>query len=249
MTVAGGEGLYLTRARLKQALGESAMDALVASIAGDSALASHHVIWTLFSDGPDRRRDFLWREERSGHFYLLSNRVPEDRFGLFELDEPKVFAPRLRSGDRLQFALRVNATVARHASIGARGKPHDIVSNALLSAESTSKSKAGDRRRIAHPIAREWMMARGLRHGFSMALGPTADPEGWEPEWHDPFRVLGYSSVRIHRGEAPVMRVGVLDLEGELIVEEPDTFMAAVAKGFGRAKAFGFGLMMLRRLR
>lgn len=247
--ISAEEGLYLTKARMRQALSQSAIDALSASIDGDSALASHHAIWTLFSDRPDRQRDFLWREERAGHFYLLSNRVPEDRYGIFELDESKSFAPRLRSGDRLQFALRVNATVARRVSVGARSKAHDIICDALLREGSTGESKPGDRRRLVYPIAREWLAARGPRHGFSIAPSPAVDPEEWEPEWRDPFRVLGYRSVRIDRGKAPVMRIGVLDLEGEIIVEQPDAFVAAVAKGFGRAKAFGLGLMMLRRSR
>lgn len=242
-------GPYLTRARMRQALSESAIDALVASIEDKAALASHHAVWTLFSDRPDRQRDFLWREERPGHFYFLSSRIPEDRFGIFELDEPKVFAPRLRSGDRLKFTLRVNATVARRLSAGARSKAHDIVCNALLKEGSTRESKSGDRRRLVYPIARDWLMTRGPQHGFSMVSSPAVDPEGWEPEWRDPFRVLGYRSVRIDRGKAPVMRIGVLDLEGELVVEQPDIFTAAVTKGFGRAKAFGFGLMLLRRSR
>jgi CRISPR system Cascade subunit CasE len=44
------------------------------------------------------------------------------------------------------------------------------------------------------------------------------------------------------------MRVGVLDFEGMLVVEAPELFLASVAQGFGRAKAFGCGLMLIRRV-
>lgn len=40
---------------------------------------------------------------------------------------------------------------------------------------------------------------------------------------------------------------GILDLRGSLTVTEPATFLAALARGFGRAKAFGCGLMLIRR--
>lgn len=39
-----------------------------------------------------------------------------------------------------------------------------------------------------------------------------------------------------------------VDISGELIVKEPDGFLAMVKKGIGPAKAFGCGLMLLRRL-
>ena len=42
---------------------------------------------------------------------------------------------------------------------------------------------------------------------------------------------------------------GVLDISGVLIVEDPVRFLAAQAAGFGRARAFGCGLMLIRRVR
>jgi CRISPR system Cascade subunit CasE len=41
--------------------------------------------------------------------------------------------------------------------------------------------------------------------------------------------------------------LGIAELEGQLDVTDPDAFAAKVAAGFGRAKAFGCGLMLLRR--
>lgn len=55
------------------------------------------------------------------------------------------------------------------------------------------------------------------------------------------------------------MRLSVLDLEGILVVTDPAAFLdkvalklgtasdAAAQAGFGRAKAFGCGLMLLKR--
>jgi CRISPR system Cascade subunit CasE len=44
------------------------------------------------------------------------------------------------------------------------------------------------------------------------------------------------------------IRIGVLDLEGVLVVSDPARFCHCLAQGFGRAKAFGCGLMLIRRV-
>jgi CRISPR system Cascade subunit CasE len=67
-------------------------------------------VWSLFADGTDRRRDFLWREVRPSEFLILGARMPVDAHGLFDL-ECKPFAPELRVGQRLEFDLRANAVV------------------------------------------------------------------------------------------------------------------------------------------
>jgi CRISPR system Cascade subunit CasE len=55
---------------------------------------------------------------------------------------------------------------------------------------------------------------------------------------------LGYQTLHIAHGAAPI-QLGVAELEGRLIVNDPDAFIAAVGRGFGRAKAFGCGLMLI----
>lgn len=51
-----------------------------------------------------------------------------------------------------------------------------------------------------------------------------------------------------HRGQRKGQpQFGILDLAGHLEVIEPTTFMTALGTGFGRAKAFGCGLMLIRR--
>jgi len=59
--------------------------------------------------------------------------------------------------------------------------------------------------------------------------------------------VLAYQVHHLARGTAP-MRIGVLDYEGILEITDPAAFTTAIARGFGRAKAFGCGLMLIRRV-
>lgn len=236
--------LYFTRATLRRHAPASALRALLLpSDDGRRAGAGHKLVWTLFADAPDRERDFLWREADEGVFYLLSRRTPEDRLGLFELDPPKPFAPAFRAGDRLAFALRANATVARGGGVGKRGKPCDVVMDAIRSTPAGARAEA--RARAVESEGARWLHAQGERHGFAAVASLDG---GAEREGRAAVRVTSYRTLRVeHAG--PAARIGVLDLEGELEVRDPAAFSSALANGFGRAKAFGCGLMLVRRVR
>jgi CRISPR system Cascade subunit CasE len=242
--------LFLSRARLRRHVPAAALrELLLPDDDGRRAGAGHRLVWTLFADAPDRERDFLWREADQGVFYLLSGRPPEDRHGLFELDPPKPFAPALRPGDRLAFALRANATVARvkPGKVDRRGRPRsvpcDVVMDALRAVPPGERAEA--RRRAVESAGGEWLAAQGARAGFALA---PASGDGTEEDDGVPstLRVIAYRTLRVeHAG--PTARIGVLDFEGVLEVREPARFIEAVAHGFGRAKAFGCGLMLVRR--
>ncbi|HEU4629334.1 MAG TPA: type I-E CRISPR-associated protein Cas6/Cse3/CasE [Gemmatimonadaceae bacterium] len=247
--------MYLSRARLRRDVPAAALRAVLAPEgAAERAATTHRLVWTLFADSPERERDFLWREAEPGSFYCLSSRPPVDRHGLFDVDPPKAFAPALSAGDRLGFALRVNATVARggrprtDGQSGVRGKPCDIVMDALCRAPELSRPEA--RQRLLVPVAHDWLARQGSKHGF--CLPPLPQPhtvEDSDDVDDGPFRVTGYRVLAIDRGrKARPLRAGVLDLEGVLEVSDPARFVEAVRHGFGRAKAFGCGLMLIRRV-
>lgn len=259
--------MYLSRARLRRDVPAAALRRLlVADDAAPRTAAAHQLVWTLFADAPDRRRDFLWREAEPGMFYLLSSRLPEDHHGLFAVDPPKPFAPALAAGDRLAFVLRANATVARQAEGKARARDGrvrggrcDVVMDALRGADD---DRAGARRTVLDGAAHAWLRRQGERHGFALDPLPTSasavavhsfdDDEGGDELTGGGaagrFRVAGYRVLRVDRGgRAARLQLGVLDVEGVLTVRDPAAFIAALGTGFGRAKAFGCGLMLVRR--
>lgn len=245
---------FLTRVRLRRDVSASALRAvLMPDGAAERAATTHRLVWTLFADAPDRKRDFLWREAEPGTFYCLSARPPEDRHGLFDIEPPKPFAPALSPGDRLGFLLRVNATRARggrppaEGGQGVRGKPCDIVMDALH--RMPKEERADARRHRLVPVAHEWLSSQGARHGFMLPPLPTSESRREScDELGGSFRVRSYRVLNIERGRGVrPLRIGVLDLEGVLEVCEPMRFLEAVRRGFGRAKAFGCGLMLLRR--
>ena len=102
--------LYLSRLKLNSHAPMRALSGLLDPNDVNSRMdVNHRLIWTLFSDGPDRARDFLWRADLRGQFLTLSSRPPQAN-DLFCTPEIKEFSPKLQSGDKLGFMLRVNAT-------------------------------------------------------------------------------------------------------------------------------------------
>ncbi len=246
--------LHLSRARLRHDAPPDALRDALSQLASARVAAAHRLIWTLFGDSPDRSRDFLWREARPGTFYLLSRRPPTPN-DLFRLDPPKVFAPALSPGDRLRFALRANATVARKlagagAGDGVRGKRCDVVMDAIH--DVPGGQRAGPRQAVLPEVAARWFSSQGEANGFALdRRDPSAEP--WEATDSDhsqavALAVMGYRVLRVGRSRGrAALKLGVLDLEGTLVVQDPDRFVAGVAHGFGRGKAFGCGLMLIRR--
>lgn len=226
----GAPSLWLSRARLRQDAGLAALGPLLLPPEDDRrADAAHRLVWSLFADAPDRARDFLWREEAPGHFLILSGRPPAEDGPLFAV-ESKAFAPALATGDRLAFLLRANATTAVRQE-GRRGKPADVVMHALHALPQGER--AARRADAVREAGTAWLERQGERHGFRVDPGTLA--------------VEGHDIRQVPRRSAAPIRYAVLDLAGHLEVRQPDLFLAAVARGFGRARAFGCGLMLIRR--
>lgn len=224
--------LFLSRARLKRDVPAIALArVLIPDDANARTDVSHRLVWALFADAPDRERDFLWREEQAGGFMLLSARPPEDPHGLFDLDT-KPFDPQLRAGDRLRFTLRANPVVARKAEPGARGKRHDVVMDLLR--HTAPGQRADIRTDRAAEAGRAWLARQGEMYGFH----PNGDAS-----------IEGYLRVRVPRPSGAPAIFGRLDISGELEVRDPHAFASRIGVGFGRSRAFGCGLMLIRRSR
>lgn len=233
--------MYLTRAVLDRNAGVGSIAPLLDPADPNQALDAHHrLIWTLFPD-KDATRDFLWRADGSGRFYILSHRKPVQS-GLFLPLESTEFSPALAQGDRLAFILRVNATRDRRMEKSGDGRRRsrrvDLVMDALysipgqkaLDPEQVSERPA-KRMQIADRVANEWLTAIGDRVGFSI----------------EKLQVDDYSVRQFRRSGNSLVTFGLLDINGVLLVDQPDSFLGALTSGFGRARAFGCGLMLIRR--
>ena len=232
---------YLTRARLNLRASSGALAALLCPRDADTALDVHHrLIWSLFPAGACRR-DFLWRATRRTEFLVLSRRRPSHN-ALFEPLLVKTFAPDLEVGDRLRFTLRVNATKHRLARRTGQSRPAghrtDIVTDALLSSRERSRH-AGERghvpdterRATEKVVARQWLARQGEKSGFAV----------------ERVDVESYRRRHLRRPGGQDAIIGILNLTGIVRLTGVEEFTARLRHGFGRARAFGCGLMLIRR--
>lgn len=194
--------------------------------------AAHSLVWALFADGPERRRDFLWREMRPGELLILAARMPADPHNLFDL-ECKPFAPVLQPGQRLRFDLRANPVIAvpDPQKPGRRGERSDIVMHKLFRIAPGARADA--REAAVRDAGASWLARKGEAAGFAIDS--------------DRLYIDRYERVRIPRDGACAIVFSTLTFQGVLTVLEPARFLVNVMRGFGAAKAFGCGLMLIRR--
>lgn len=221
---------YLSRVRLRRDASVKALLPLL--LDNQSRHPGHHLVWSLFAGAPDRKRCFLWREMEQGTFLVLSTRPPEDQHGLFEIDEPKPFEPVLAAGDRLRFSLRANPVVRRRIAPHHRSSKHDVVMDVLY--PHTGSGRAEHRFSAVREQGFAWLERQAVSAGFAVRQTEVV--------------IDGYRQHRVSRkGKAASMSFSTLDFEGVLEVRDPAVFLARIARGFGAAKAYGCGLLLIRR--
>jgi len=227
--------LYLSRLTLNKKDGNAALANLLDPQDAVQAMNAHHaLLWTVFSDSPDRRRDFLWRSEGNGQFLTLSRRKPAEH-NLFCPHEIKEFSPNLEKEDHLGFMMRVNATrnVRPLGQSGKERKRVDVVMDAVSRASFPKNERAYNRMDIAQESGTRWLSEQGEYCGFSLEQGI----------------VEHYSIIPLERRRTRnAANFGVLDISGIIRITNPPVFIEKLASGFGRAKAFGCGLMLIKRV-
>lgn len=203
-------------------------------LAGARGDRNHALVWSLFSRAEEASRDFLFRESDEGSFIIVSQRPPDDPHGLWNV-APKPYEPELAAGDRLRFVLRANPAVAVPQPGKARGLRVDAVMHAKSKLDPAARKAFA--KEDAARIGLDWLMKRGP------AIGADFDAKACS--------ATGYQQVRIPRaGREPSIEFSVIDYEGALTVTDPNKLKAALfsGKGLGKAKAYGCGLMLIRRI-
>lgn len=247
-------GLYLSRLDLRRSSRNVAPLIGLLNPADSAAQMNigHRLLWTAMpphlqgraADGrageswAGEGAPFLWRRDlREDRYYVLGPELGQEESPFFEISS-RLFEPHLAPGDRLAFEMSVNATVDRKIGTDGNGRPLrrrcDVVMDLIhrREAEADGAVQRGDlREEAAHDAALDWLKGQAERSGFVLRG----------------LRVDVYRVEQVPRSKGKPARFGVLDLAGLIEVEDPAAFLARLGRGFGRAKAFGCGLMMIRR--
>jgi CRISPR system Cascade subunit CasE len=205
-----------------------------------NAYADHQVIWRLLSQADNEARSFLFRREQVGSwpvFYALSERQPMDSDPAWKV-ATKRFEPRLTAGSRLGFALRANPVRTRKASSDPADKRRhrdDVVmqEKRLAAEREPDPARRPGQVQLVQRAGPRWLEERAERHGFAL----------------EALQVDDYRQHRLSkRGQDHAIQFSTLDYQGILRVLDVERFLAALANGIGPAKAFGCGLLLVRRV-
>lgn len=200
--------------------------------------ALHQAVWQLFADSPDRDRDFIYRFDQVKHrpfVYAVSKREPLDGKDLWRI-ESKVYHPKLASGTCLSFLLRANPVRTKRDEAG-RQHRHDVVMDATtcLKAEKADGVSAMHAAALIQEAGGRWLSDRAEKNGFRVEPGA--------------LRVDGYQQHRFLKGKgARRISISTLDFSGVLKVTDTVAFLQTLYEGIGPAKAFGCGMLMVRRV-
>lgn len=212
------------------------------------AYAEHQWLWRFFPAEEGAPRDFLYRRrdvDGFPRFYVVSRRPPQPYIGAWRV-QTREYRPMLEVGTRLQFELRANPVIAR--TVDEKHRRHDVVmerKKRLLEERglarweewpSDRKSSDGqpDPRPGLYELVQEtcaaWLKERAEKHGFSIDSA-----------------TLAMEAYQQHGGKKGQLRFSSVDFSGQLTVTDPLAFGKALRDGIGHAKAFGCGLLLIRR--
>lgn len=182
----------------------------------------HQWLWDLFPGGKERQ--FLYRrEELQGafRFFVLSQTRPAES-AIFDV-QCRPFAPELNVGQLLRFTLRANPTICK------AGKRHDLLMEAKRQVKTQPDSR--DIWIYQQQRALEWVSRQGEQNGFSLREAS----------------VDAYRQQRIRREKSRQMiQFSSVDYTGVLVVNNPVLFLQRLAQGYGKSRAFGCGMMMIK---
>lgn len=225
--------MYFSRVELQRDLSTAS---LFGQLMTGNTYAAHQLLWKLFPDDPDVQRDFIFRQEMKGGwptFYLVSRRKPQN-VDLFSSVACKEYNPVLRVGEQLDFSLRANPVVARKAE----GKKHSPKHDVWMDAKKEGQAQMLEGSELLSFIdgqVKNWLSLRGEASGFSV-LTSGVD-------------LQGYQQHRVYKKKfGKPIRYSSVDFQGVLTVEDPDAMQKTLFNGIGKAKGFGCGLMLVRRI-
>lgn len=222
--------MIISRIRLSDSPSAGSLFRLLGDRLG--AYESHRLVWALFADDPDKQRDFLYRLDwKAGRpeIITVSAEEPQDHHNLFHI-ESKPYAPALRSGDRLAFMVRVNAVWRKE--VDGRRRKVDVVMDGVHARRAAGDAKP-DRLEVARAVLPGWFDRQGERDGFRLV------PDALLVETYDRVEFLSSARRRVS--------LAGCDLRGDLTVTDPDAFRRMLFEGLGASKAFGYGLVLVRR--
>lgn len=204
-------------------------------LSSNGVYASHQLLWQLFPE--DNQRSFIYREEQVSNgrpeFFVLSQHKPTALDTLFSV-QTKAFTPKLNTGDRLAFKLRVNPTVCITDERG-KSRRHDVLMHVKKHATKDLKNDNAGLKIAMEQAAIQWLSDSKRLSQWGISFDALPNIESYTQ--HDSKKRSGHN-----------IRFSSVDFQGILTITDPTLFLNQYESGFGRAKSMGCGLMMIRKV-
>lgn len=193
----------------------------------------HRQMWSFFEGDPDQERDFLYRrmsERGVPEYMLVSPQRPQPNDTQWEV-ETKPYNPDLRRGDRLFFSLYFNSAVR------SGGSRHDVVMHRKhqLKDEGIPREEWPPQNQLVQEEGTDWLKRREEHGGYNLD--------------EDSVLVLSHDRESFKKGNSDrTVVLATMEAQGELTVDDPDSFRSILFEGIGPGKAYGCGLMLVERV-
>ncbi|MDA3939066.1 MAG: type I-E CRISPR-associated protein Cas6/Cse3/CasE [Spirochaetia bacterium] len=224
--------MYISRVTLKR--GHELFNLLKQKSGSDGYMA-HQILWDLFPNDGNKKRDFLFHKDEKGgipQFLLVSETKPVETGGVSVIS--KSYYPQLVKGLKLAFSLVANPVVSRKVE----GKKHSVKHDVWMDAKKQAKENGGNAVSIVQTCenaSKLWLIRQGERCGFSLKETDVL--------------IDGYIQNRFYKGrKVKPIQYSSIHYEGLLTVTDTKAFIKMLHSGIGRSKAFGCGLLLVRRI-
>ncbi len=201
---------------------------------GTDGYAVHQLLWNLFPNDGDKKRDFLFYKNDSNglpSFLLVSKEQPLETEALSV--ETKKYSPQISEGQKLSFTLVANPVVSRKTEGKKNSLKHDVWMDAKKRAKKIGLS-GPSLHKECEKASKDWLIRQGNRCGFTLT--------------NDSVLVDGYMQNCFYKSpKGKPVRFSSVHYEGLLTVTDPELFVTMLGDGIGKSKAFGCGLMLVRR--
>lgn len=202
----------------------------------DNVYQHHQFIWGLFPKSIRKNKqsaDFIYKIEVLADtpiIHLVSKHPPMEKINRWQVTiEPWQWD--IQAGELLQFSLRINPVVT------IQGKRQDIFLHA-------KKSMTQDETRPLHQLltdtGNEFLKKRANSWGVEFLPGSIS--------FSNSQTLRGVKQVKDTTETKENISISMVDYQGLLKVTEPALLSAKLLSGFGHAKRFGCGLMLLKNL-
>ena len=223
--------MYFSKLTLRKSVGASELMRVFSDV-----YREHQLLWKLFADDVEASRDFLYRRiNASGrlNYYLLSARKASDARNIWRI-ESKVYDPCLSKGQVLSFMLRVNPVITTKVADGIH-RCCDVVMHKKiqLGYQGLPRGERPPLQEVVQASCQEWLSKRARDNGFQL----------------DAFSADGYQQHVSYARKHQRVAFSSVELSGRLTVVDPQRLRAALLHGLGKSRAFGCGLLLVKRVR